>query len=213
MASANDTSDGRPHSIPSVSNALNSPEPVSLFKIPPELRNRIYEYALHLEDGICIVSKTAGIPEPALLMTCKIIRREAIAVFYSENFFRVIIESFSPSTAMLIARKEATLSKRYNCTIQDAGAQHEGPRSWRNMVSFLRFLHEHGEKTASTAISPLASSPYSQDLEDTDKESAALEALLTMASHMSDKPWETVEKIVTLLRYSIVHFSPDWATD
>lgn len=71
MAGMNDTSESQPHCVPSVSSALDLPEPVTLFRIPPELRNRIYEYALHLEDGVCEVSEELGIPELALLMTCK----------------------------------------------------------------------------------------------------------------------------------------------
>jgi hypothetical protein len=60
-------------------NTINVPSLKSLFDLAPELRNRIYQFAVSFDDKITI-TKSAGFPEPPLLFTCKTIRREAIGI-------------------------------------------------------------------------------------------------------------------------------------
>ena len=69
-------------------NATDSTTSSPFMKLPPELRDIIYEYALRLDDGIIQISSTTGIPEPPLLLTCKTIRREAISILYTLNSIR-----------------------------------------------------------------------------------------------------------------------------
>lgn len=81
-----------------------------LFKLPPELRLRIYEYAVYsCEDQLCEVTRKDGIPELALLFTCKTVRAKAIPVFYTVNTFRIAIESYHAAVQVLTARKKAAL--------------------------------------------------------------------------------------------------------
>jgi hypothetical protein len=81
---------------------INSCASAPLLRLPPEIRNIIYKCALYLDDGICEVDVATGIPEPALLLTCKEIRREAIGIFYSTNDVRLVIDSYSPSIPILM---------------------------------------------------------------------------------------------------------------
>lgn len=81
-----------------------------MFKLPTELRLRIYEYAVYRgEDGLCKITRKDGIPEPALLFTCKAIRAEAIAVFYTVNIFHTIMEFYHPAVLILMPRKKDAL--------------------------------------------------------------------------------------------------------
>jgi len=61
-----------------------------LLSIPSELRNRIYGYALLEPKGITISPGNTQ-QQPAILRTCRQIRREAIGIYYSDNNFRVTV--------------------------------------------------------------------------------------------------------------------------
>jgi hypothetical protein len=93
------------------STATSSIADSPLFKLPPELRLRIYEYAVYSEDddGKCKVTREHGIPEPPLLFTCKTVRGEAISSFYSVNNFHNIVELLHPATIVLTMRKKNSL--------------------------------------------------------------------------------------------------------
>jgi len=99
--------------------SVNSVAQSPLFRLPPELRNRIYEYAVYrsAEHGFCVVTATSGIPEPALLLTCKLIRQEAIGIFYAENKFMADTPSFDSRAYLLIRRKIISLLEGYGCGI------------------------------------------------------------------------------------------------
>ena len=55
-----------------------------LLKLSPELRNRIYEFALQEEDYIEIISR---LKPPSLLSTCTRIHDEATALWFELNNF------------------------------------------------------------------------------------------------------------------------------
>lgn len=71
-----------------------------LFKLPAELRNRIYEYALTDDKQPLVVVHTwlsvsngYGLcMQPALVRTCRAIRNEALSIFYSSNEFTASFE-------------------------------------------------------------------------------------------------------------------------
>lgn len=63
------------------------------WKLPPELRIRIYEYALY-QLGWCPVTNQHRIPKPAILLTCKLTRQGALGIFYAETNFRVHAQAF-----------------------------------------------------------------------------------------------------------------------
>lgn len=94
-----------------------------LFKLPRELRDNIYEYAVYSEDddGICTVTRRRGIPEPPLLFTCNIIREEAVEVFYSVNIFRVNLlrDDLHPAAKLLLVRKQRALATKGLNTLKD----------------------------------------------------------------------------------------------
>jgi hypothetical protein len=91
---------------------LDSP----LFKLPPELRNIIYEYAVETEPRVASkrVSVTANdrraidlfasynVQEPPLLHNCRIIRREALGFFLAKPSHKVDLR--------VVRRREVSLS-------------------------------------------------------------------------------------------------------
>lgn len=97
-------------------NIVDSLAPSPLLRLPPELRNTIYEFALRLDKDI---------------------RREAISIFYSVNEVFMMIESYSPSVPRLVLKKMGTLRTQYHYDLKAKKVKHLGPRRWRNLVSWL----------------------------------------------------------------------------
>lgn len=62
-----------------------------LGKLPPELRNCIYELVLinEVPYGHCHVDHKTYPEQPALTRSCKLIRNEALPFFYSKNTFMI----------------------------------------------------------------------------------------------------------------------------
>jgi hypothetical protein len=111
--------------------------------LPPELRVRIYEYAVWT-DGECLITKAGGVPEPPLLMTSKAVRREAIDVYYSINAMRFVVISYDRATEALMFDKLGFLEATYGVKGNVAGAVLIGPPSWTNLKSWLQSLHKGG---------------------------------------------------------------------
>jgi hypothetical protein len=65
----------------------------AFFRIPGELRNRIYREVLVPEPYIYLSQDDYG-PQPPLLRTCTQIRTEAMGIYYLENNFRAYIFEF-----------------------------------------------------------------------------------------------------------------------
>lgn len=62
--------------------------PSRLLSLPPELRNRIYEYVLTRRHRLLPWKRQNIYPvEPALTRTCRQMRSEALGVFYHDNTF------------------------------------------------------------------------------------------------------------------------------
>ena len=63
----------------------------ALFNLPPELRNTIYSYELVKDDAVHVAYGKHP-SEPALLVTCKQIRYEALPMFYDARVFHFTAE-------------------------------------------------------------------------------------------------------------------------
>jgi hypothetical protein len=107
-----------------------------LLDLPPELRVRIYEYAVWT-DGECLITKVGGVPEPPLLMTSKAVRREAIDVYYSINAMRFVVISYDRATETLMFDKFGFLEATYGVKANVAGVVLIGPPNWTNLKSWL----------------------------------------------------------------------------
>lgn len=129
-------------SSPLASSIAHSP----LFKLSPELRNKIYCLVLIQDDDEdwmadyrITVDKATGVPEPALLLTNKVLRAEASGIFYYENNFCCNITDFDPAPVLLLQSKLAM-------SIADHPMQIDIERgdssvNWKNLVSWLHMCH------------------------------------------------------------------------
>ena len=106
-----------------------------LFKLPPELRNMIYRFALLTAEDLEI-TETHGIPEPALLSVSKIVRSESYKLFYFENNFSCMIEHYSSATIQLAFRKASKDDPRTGIRRPKMMIYHQ-QRHWGNLVRWL----------------------------------------------------------------------------
>jgi hypothetical protein len=111
----------------------------NLLQLPPELRIRIYEYVLH-QPGWCTVTRHHGIPEPPLLLACKLTRKEALGIFYSMNLFRVDAPFFDPKLYNLFVRKDRK-HETYDRRVVGVHMDLRPPRHWRNLLAWLEGHH------------------------------------------------------------------------
>lgn len=75
-----------------------------LFKLPAELRNMVYRYAIVTDDRV-LINKSLGIPEPGLLSACKLLRSEACTMCHLESKFTCVSRDYDPAAVLLVCRK------------------------------------------------------------------------------------------------------------
>jgi len=184
-----------------------------LMKLPPELREIIYEYALRLDDGIIQISWTAGIPEPPLLLTCKTVRREAIAIFYTLNSIRLVVESLSPTVPLFAHKKQLAMLAQYQYSFSASQVMLLGLPRWPNLLAWLRLVHEN---SYSTVVFFRPSSPldtnhqHSHGVTEQDQEMTVLAGLFRMVHLMPLEPWHEIERTLAMLRYGLVRYDSEW---
>ena len=197
-------------------NATDSSASSPFMKLAAELRNTIYEYALYLDDGVIEVSETAGIPEPALLLTCKDIRREAIGVFYSINTIKLLIDSYSPAMPLLMHKKQEAILWQYQYKITVSDVRLDGPSDWRNLLAWLRHYHE-ADGAVAFALSalgpPLGTRGHKPEATLLAKELTVIAGLFDMVSHLDGMEWDSFEGTLGMFRYALAVFDEMWDYD
>jgi hypothetical protein len=118
-----------------------------LFKLSPELRNKIYRLVLvrdpwdDFTNWEVIVDKANGIPEPALLASNKITRSEASGIFYHENCFSCRVLNFDPAPMLLLQSKFKEPLRKNPPDIELVRSRTKGEPIWENLVSWLHMCH------------------------------------------------------------------------
>lgn len=178
-----------------------------LFKLPAELRLQIYGYAQYSnDDGICEITQKGGIPEPALLFTCKAARHEGIAVFYTVNSIRLVAESYHPAVHNLFLRKVASISKSIaHVKWLDVEIGTSGRRNFQNLTLWLQYVH------SGKSLKPCPEDP--QAPAEVEAEPNFVDSLFRIAAGMKDRPWADVERVVNGLRGGLIALNREWELD
>jgi hypothetical protein len=200
------------HAVSSLKNntiAASSVAQSPLFKLPRELRDHIYEYSfsgLYTPTGNgeehIRVTKERGIPEPALLLTCKTIREEAIVLFYSRSRFNLVSHSYDPAVLLLWEAKREHLKRGYNLAGCVQGLTRVGPRRWDNLKRTLQLIHK-GHHLFSAEVrrdDPLFSG-----------EDEFIRGMFIVACSMGRYEWDEAEATLQMLRQGLVALHPRWA--
>lgn len=169
-------------------------------KLPPELRIRVYKYSVY--GLLCKVTTAHGIVEPAILLTCNVVRKEAIGIFYAENMVVVTTPSFEPIDALLVARKDKILRSLYGCRITKFGLDVSLPRRWPNLLSMLR--HLHAGNLPRLKVSRDAAQMFVEG------EAGFIVSLSNIATGSRGRPWHEVQDIFVGLRAGLNALHRDW---
>ena len=117
----------------------------SLFKLPPEIRNMIYRFALLADDDL-IITKTQGIPEAALLSVNKLVRSETYEIFYRENNFCCVLYNDDCAPLLLASQKFlghcefSAIDLTHGMVLKVESGDDE--RNWKNLVAWFHCCHQ-----------------------------------------------------------------------
>jgi hypothetical protein len=172
-----------------------------MLDLPPELRIKIYEYAVWT-DGECMVTKAGGVPEPPLLMTSKAIRKEAMDVYYSINTMRFLVLSVDHAAESLVFHKLQILEARYGVKADVFGAAFSGPPNWTNLKAWLHSLQGSSKRYVSFKAKGHEAMEFKMVI-----------GLMHSAVAMRSLPWIEAEWNLELLRAGLIAIDARWASN
>jgi hypothetical protein len=182
-----------------------------LYKLPSKIRDRIFADVVRIDDnGTCKVTWQSGIPEPPLLFTCKIIRKEATAAFYGVNKFHAVVDSLHPGALVLIERKNKSLRASGVLLREDSNPQYVDlsywyllSKEWHNLRLWLQYVHageldrpNRGRKSAGKLVFRHCESRVHPE---------CVKSLFEIALAMDHRPWAEVVGIVDSLHQGLVN--------
>lgn len=178
----------------------------SFMGLPPELRIRIHNYALHEKRGF-MVSKAEGIPEPGLLRASKTVRREALGIYYTVNTVGIVINSYDFSIEKLLIAKFRALARTYGYFRPPRlMRRYRGLPSWKNLKNGLRLQHE--DKLFRTGTLDTDG-----QLSNIKPEIRVIYGMITAVRAMRGSKWEDVEQTLELLRPGLIAIHPGWVSN
>ncbi|KAF7186355.1 hypothetical protein HII31_12286 [Pseudocercospora fuligena] len=134
-------------------------EPVChLLNLAGELKNRVYRMVLLTDDRAPIIVSSRGYEKPALLQTCKEVRREAFSIFYYENQFGIEVPDYDiaiPMKFMDSLNQIWRLPRSHSLRIkvrQDKITAHylqiSSRPNWSNLMTQMRVYHRGSLRVA-----------------------------------------------------------------
>lgn len=110
-----------------------------LFKLPGELRNRIYRYALHSpKQPLELTPSNWAEHQPSLLRVSTQLRAEALPIFYLENFFSTEVRDWSAR----VQTKLHDLYVSHGLRLPHRKHYFVGEPNWGNLAEWLRAVFE-----------------------------------------------------------------------
>lgn len=174
----------------------------SLLGIPAELRNIIY--TLVLVDGDPVVWDTkANCNIPALLCTCRQIRKEASGIYYTANLFHVNATDldFTLCFRLCSQANAITMSNVKDQTLRAEVYGTVGTGSWPSVLKACKAVHQTRGRGHPKILYRLDSSIGWRC------SSRALE----LTSRLYDAPWSQVEAALEVFRLSAREESWIWS--
>ncbi|EME38594.1 hypothetical protein DOTSEDRAFT_181859 [Dothistroma septosporum NZE10] len=176
-----------------------------LLTMPGELRNEIYRHVL-LDTGrtSAVQYDSTGFTRPALLNACKMIRFEALKMFYLENKFETTVNKYNPSTMLrwYTHFDRLNIDAVEDCTVDDTQP------SWANLVEWLRLYH----------ACLVMNAPKCPDIlcglfrMSTTRE-IIIGGMVSTVEIMRKEPWKKVHKVLALWRAAFARQDDRWTAD
>ncbi|KAK3714222.1 hypothetical protein LTR37_008024 [Vermiconidia calcicola] len=133
------------HSLSGATDTRNEilPDPAvadcHLFSLPAELRNIIYTEALVQTRSTYLTA--AGVPEPPLLLTCKLLQEETLPIYY-QNTFRVPSTNWDSSVIIKWQVKCLELLDDYGLRVDTRSVPGQKTPHWENLLLWLKGIYE-----------------------------------------------------------------------
>ena len=176
-----------------------------LLELPPELRNKIYRYAL--VSGSTVYVGLGGFVEPSLLATCKHIRQEASPIFYKENEIEVLVDSYNITNCFRWERKIEAVRNRgelHGKASYSGSVITSSTRYWENLLAWMEAYHNGSMRQSAVRPSRVALTP-------THLEDMVLGGMFLMVAGMENKPWTYVKKVVQEQRLILAEIHAGWS--
>ena len=175
-----------------------------LFRLPGELKNKIYRSVLVSDRSIEVDS--SGLQEPALLLACKQSRREAMGIFYGENEFIIQHPNYDGSTPVKWTRKarsiKAQCKVQMNCMGYCAPGSSTGTPHWATLLLWLKRYHDNSVLIRFPPPSRVpAETPVAQTI---------LGVMFEIARGLRTRPWAEVETLLEEHHHILVKLDPRW---
>lgn len=124
-----------------------------LFRLPPELRNRIYRYLVVSIGPVQLQADRFN--EPSILATCRAIRTEAITIFLYENKFAAGLTNYDCSIHMKWEKIIAAANLRQEVSSHipcEYFMQRNPAPHWSNILNWIKLYY--GNFTGFGVVSP-----------------------------------------------------------
>lgn len=166
-----------------------------LLKLPAELQNHIYSYAL-LRSHRIKVSKSQWVHHEApLLSVCRYIRKETTKMYFASNSFQLVFEDYDSS---IYARFEKVL-KRHGIKHRDISVSIRGEPNWDNLYQWLCRLHK-GQDAIPISSDDFGFAPYPQ-----------METVLYHAQELwKTERWENLQFALRMFRVDLGWADQRW---
>ncbi|KAK5121096.1 hypothetical protein LTR85_005580 [Meristemomyces frigidus] len=183
----------KPNDIVPASSTMDNTGPdqeaSALLRLPAEIRNAIYGYAL-AEDEIAV---TAGLQQPPLLHICRQVRVEALGLWYTSNDFVIPIEDCD---ATLLVAFVGHLR-----LVGHAGVDLPvmlGGKNWSNLQRWCRAIWSQ------QCVHHLPRYAEATEVE------AVIIAAHDIAAQYVNEPWESCEQALENLGFVVGKFDSEW---
>ncbi|KAK4963697.1 hypothetical protein LTR10_001328 [Elasticomyces elasticus] len=175
-----------------------------LFKIPGEIRNQIYEYALLEPKKIKI--KPTGPGEPPLLRVSKRIRDEASSIYYTLNTFHVYITDFDGAAVTPFSRQISRYDFHPPLNKGEGGASNVlflmgGDAKWDNLVRWIKDVHNYQSTFRPDLDKPQTRNDY------------IVGAAFKLEEAMRWMGWGMVEKALSAFQHGLKGTCSAWGRD
>ncbi|KAK3723664.1 hypothetical protein LTR37_001545 [Vermiconidia calcicola] len=163
-----------------------------LLGLPAELRNQIYRYLLLPPGPGRVQIDGSRSHQPGLLRVCRMIHREGISIYYTDNAFTLVVQDFN----VLPVQPFYELKRKYSNTDEGMTIYVSGQANWDNLLEWCKAIHGKGMVGAGDSIGD---------------ERLGLDAVMNTVFNMLEVEWVIVEKVLIGMRKLLAARDKRWA--
>lgn len=175
------------------------------FRLPGELRNKIYRYVILQNTPILVNS--AGYQRSGLMSVSKQARSETVSIFYSENRFRSDVSEYNSDNLLQFVRRLSATERQRETDHKTLLWPRDSTPNWRNLMIWLQRWYNrerfYGFRPPNDIA--LGRTEYAKEI--------ALGGLFVLVTELRDLPWARVEKMLLDQRPILVSTDERWGKD